>query len=54
MFASCFQSSQSYDALIEDYGFVPAHVQAGWSNFGLNGATLWSLVPFLPAAVCRC
>jgi membrane associated rhomboid family serine protease len=49
--ATLFLSSASYDALIEDFGFVPAHVQAVWHSFGFNSATLWGLVPFLSYAL---
>jgi membrane associated rhomboid family serine protease len=43
---------ESDDALIQNLGFVPAHVQSmDWSHAGLNAATFWTLVPFLTYAL---
>jgi membrane associated rhomboid family serine protease len=45
--AAEFLAPESFDALIETYGLVPARVQAAWSQLGFNSATVWGLVPFL-------
>ena len=50
--ATLFLSPAAYEALIETFGFIPAHVQAmNWRNAGLNGATFWTLLPFLSYAL---
>ncbi len=50
--ATLFLLGDSYDRLIETFGFVPGHVAAfDWGNVGLNGATLWILMPFLSYAL---
>lgn len=48
--ATQFLSDQAYDAMIETYALVPAHVQAAWHNLSFDSATLWALVPFVTYA----
>ena len=50
--ARLFLTPETDDMLIENFGFVPAHVQAiDWSRAGLSAGTFWALVPFLTYAL---
>ena len=45
-----FLSPDSYDAMMENFGFVPAHVQALFDGFSFDRA-LWGLLPFVTYAL---